>query len=335
MDLSLTIGIIGTFATLIFGVLSLNLFKTKKYPGELTFYEEEFINLINTVSKNFNEVSIKYKDKIPALDIIFFSGTIFNTGEIDIIPSNTEAKLSIELNDSYNWLDLKVVSSSHENKKIIIDNAKKASFELGLFRKNELLQFEGLIQVEKHDSSKDSLNKIMQFQHRIANTKEVVWQKEKIDEHSYKSVKKELKSMYFIIPVSLLIAGIIFFFEPFNSNEKNGKPQLVATKINTGVEYSTYLSLDSVVYLRPTEKFEKSESDIKMNFDKVFNSGDFKYSYKIDSSDGKAINYLLFSLFLLGAFANIPIAINEYKKSRRMKGLVDSIKKKNDSQQSI
>lgn len=62
-DLNFWIGISGVIATFVFGVLSIYLVKVRRYPGHLTFIQEQIIGLFDSIVKNFPQISITYDTK--------------------------------------------------------------------------------------------------------------------------------------------------------------------------------------------------------------------------------------------------------------------------------
>jgi len=175
MDIGIVIGIIGTIATIIFGILSVYLVIKRKYPGEITFIQEECINLIDTIAKNFDDISIKYRSHEIQEDIIYIRGVFLNSGNIDINDGMVEKELTFNIPQGYKWLNSKITkSSSNINKEIENEDDNNLNFKLGLFRKKEFIQFEGLIECQKReDNSASTLVDNLIFNHRISDVKKI------------------------------------------------------------------------------------------------------------------------------------------------------------------
>lgn len=62
MDIGTIIGIIGLVATLVFGFLSLDLIKRKKYPGKISCIKLSVISLLNDVARNFKEIKLLHNN---------------------------------------------------------------------------------------------------------------------------------------------------------------------------------------------------------------------------------------------------------------------------------
>ena len=175
-DINLWLGIIGLIASFVFGILSIYQFKSRRYPGKLTFYEEFAIGLFDSLVKNFPQIAIKYENKNIDAQILLLKAFIINTGSIDIKDSLVQEKLSLRLPPGYTWLNAKVTDMSEgANASVeIINNI--IYFDLGLFKKNEYIRFEALLQIPLGSDSTEGINKseeIFVFNHRIADTNEI------------------------------------------------------------------------------------------------------------------------------------------------------------------
>jgi hypothetical protein len=99
-------------------------------------------------------------------------GFLLNTGSKDIANDMVDQPLQIQLSDGYRWLEAsgKTTFDRVEHAKIV--NAKTVELALGLFRRDEVIRFEGLIEVAE---GKNWIGRF-QFHHRIADTSHVKYQ---------------------------------------------------------------------------------------------------------------------------------------------------------------
>jgi len=177
LDFNFLIGVLGIVLTIASTVLSIYLFKRKRYPGSITYIEDQSTGLFNALVKNFSEITITYDSKSISQQLALLKGFLINDGSIDINPNMIEQDLTLELPNGFNWLSVKVVDQSMGNKsimKIISDN--KIEVKLGLFRKNEYIAFEALSEVTVKGQEFDSGNALSEnlfFSHRIADTDKV------------------------------------------------------------------------------------------------------------------------------------------------------------------
>lgn len=177
-DINFWLGFLGFLATIIFGILSIYLVKSKKYPGGLTFISEETIGLFDSIIKNFPQIAITYNDKNINQQIVLLKGFIVNTGSIDIKDDLVEENLKLKLPTNFKWLNVKIVDSTKGSKaSTTIAAENELIFHLGLFRKNEFLRFEALADVPQSTENKASatiiLTEELKFEHRIADTDKV------------------------------------------------------------------------------------------------------------------------------------------------------------------
>lgn len=213
MELSLILGLIGTVATIVFGFLSIDLFKRKKYPGKVTYIKLSLIDLLNNVANNFKEIELLHNKQPINKNLIYIKGALLNNGDIDINSKLTEKDITIELPSGCKWLDIKSTDSSEGlNATVNVDSEQKASFKFDLFRKDEFVQFEGLIESDSKGISSDVINSDMVFTHRIENTSKI----EKKVLLSEKEIKKKKQSAILYLIALLSILTIISAANMFN-----------------------------------------------------------------------------------------------------------------------
>ncbi len=60
MDISNVLGALGLVATVIFGFLSVYIVLRRRYPGRITFVQQEALGLVDTIIKNFPQINLHY-----------------------------------------------------------------------------------------------------------------------------------------------------------------------------------------------------------------------------------------------------------------------------------
>lgn len=112
IDINLVLGIVGTVATTIFGFLSIDLFKRKKYPGKVTYIQIALIDLLNSIASNFDEIELIH-DKTPIRkNVLYIKGALLNNGDTDINGKTTEKDITIDLPAGCKWLVIKLTDCS-------------------------------------------------------------------------------------------------------------------------------------------------------------------------------------------------------------------------------
>jgi uncharacterized pyridoxamine 5'-phosphate oxidase family protein len=212
-DMNFWLGFLGFLATVIFGVLSVYLVKSKKYPGGLTFISEQTIGLFDSIIKNFPQIAITYNNKSIDQQIVLLKGFIVNSGAIDIKDDMVEENLKLKLPENFKWLSVKIVDSTKGSKATTtIASDNELVFHLGLFRKNEFLRFEALADVpqsaDKNTSANSILTEELKFEHRIADTSKVEIRPMDLE---LPNLKKRLLPKI-IMPAFLLVYIVVLIF---------------------------------------------------------------------------------------------------------------------------
>ena len=200
----------------IFGIIGLYLTLKSKYPGGITFVNEQTIELFDAIGKTLDKLEVTYNGDSVNENLVLLNGAFINFGKIDISQEMVEKPISLMLPTGYKWLTAKVVGSAGTVKaKLKVSSDREILIETGLFRCKEFVKFHALAQVPNDDTEKsisDKLREVLTFTHRITNTK-------KIDEMEIKNEetnKKDLKGnillfglmLFFIIVMSLIMVGI-------------------------------------------------------------------------------------------------------------------------------
>ncbi|MGJ8733422.1 MAG: hypothetical protein ACSHW4_09760 [Cellulophaga sp.] len=218
MDISLLLTILGIIATVVFGFLSIDLFKRKRNPGKLTLIKHSALGLFNNIAKNFDEISIQYKGRAIQENVIYIKGSIINDGDIDIDGSNVERTVHLNLNEGLKWIKAKITETSPELVcgAEIQESERDISFNFGLIRKKEFFQFEALVETQKQEQKAEDIFDNITITHRIANTQKVKMTALLTEEQMTKK-KKKMKSfalnlgVQFVLIIGLLIAQVFYF----------------------------------------------------------------------------------------------------------------------------
>jgi hypothetical protein len=177
MSFSDTLGLLGIFISTLFGIWGLFVgYKSIRYPGEITFFLEQEISLLNDSALKIPNLELKYKDKTLEDNIILLSGHILNSGNQDVSQSMIEKPLSCLLPEGFKWLEFKITGESNKDLQISanLNSPLEINFNLGLFRKNESFNFQALVLTGKNVNPKnDSLSKLITWSHRIANVAKI------------------------------------------------------------------------------------------------------------------------------------------------------------------
>jgi len=260
MDMGLIIGVAGTIATIVFGFLSIDLFKRKKYPGRITYVKLSLIDLLNNVASNFKEIELLHNNQPINKNIIYIKGALLNNGDVDINSKLTEKDITMELPERCKWLDIKPTNLSEGlNVKIHTDGKRKASFEFDLFRKNEFIQFEGIIESESYEISSDEIDSSSQFSHRIENTSKI----EKKTLLSEREIKRKKRSaIIFSIGLFAIILTITasLFLNIFGAN----KETVYFKEVGNNSKYFYAIKLDNnKIIVSPKNGGEKADLTIE------------------------------------------------------------------------
>lgn len=247
-EMEMILGILSLIATVIFGILSVYLFKRKRRPCKLTFFPAEAINLYRNLAKGFDNLEV-LKDKRPIQNnIVYLSGVLVSNGDTDITGDNHIVQM--HLPEGFRWMDIKVDSCSEgvETQLSILDTDQKiATLSFNLFRINEFIKIKSLIEYKKENdiSTLSSLYHRIFFSHRIENTGNV-----EIGEVIRRYIP--LKRLYMKMAVLLIFIIAFFSFILFFNNSDN----VIYKNINTGQEYSCMVSDDNMIELHSRSLIE-------------------------------------------------------------------------------
>jgi hypothetical protein len=158
------IGIVGVIFSFIFTV-------RPRYPGQLTYFHETPIRLLNDITGNLTDLTVSYKGKPVQKNITLLKGFLVNTGSKDITNEMVARPLRFELAEGCRWLAASAKSQQDEEEHAEITEPKSVAFRLGLFRRDEFLRFEGLTEVIGGKEPGD----VVLREHRIADTGKIGW----------------------------------------------------------------------------------------------------------------------------------------------------------------
>ncbi|ADE82641.1 hypothetical protein PRMUPPPA20_22850 [Xylanibacter ruminicola] len=291
--MEMIIGILGLIATIVFGVLSIDLFKRKRRPCKLTYYPSETINIYWNLIKGFDSIEVLKNDKPIRNNVILLSGIISCNGDADLTGSNNVVHMCLP--EGYKWLDVKIDSCSEgvdAQFSITNETNRNASLCFGLFRVNEYIKLQALVEYEneKKLSSLNDLHRKITFSHRIQNTCDV----EKGDElRSYIPMRRfYLLVLANVIVLSLFYGGVLLF---------DNSDDVIYKDCETGMEYSCMVSDDNMIELN-----SRSIKDFCLELrPKKINIDEFRKRY-VPVFQYKRMNLRSMS-FLLGL--SVPLAI--------------------------
>jgi hypothetical protein len=262
MTFSDILTIVGLILTILFGIWGIIITIRKRYPGRITFVEENAIGLFNSIIKSFSEIKIQYNDLPISEQMIYLKASFINTGNIDLSTKDNTHKLKIELPNDYKWINCKITGQSKD----IVCNLSNTNgdliFDFDLLRKNEFIQFEAFAEIKNTDRPASTFRKSLSFSHRIPNTAKVDKQLY-LDEEQIKEKRYEFKKyLVFATVFLLMIVGITTYNYIKKSSDleykyqSNGKEYIV--KIST-------LGLDKIKIEDSNKNFEKAMSIEEFN----------------------------------------------------------------------
>jgi hypothetical protein len=163
--------IIGTIATVVFGAWAIVLAKKRAYPGRISCFHDRTIRLFADITANLPQLAVSYKGEPVAKNVSLVTGYVMNTGSKDVTHEMIENPLRMNLNEGYRWLEASAKSPTEKEEHAKIIDARTVEVSFGLFRCDEFLRFEGLIEVG--EGKRATLE--MSVTHRIADTAAVKW----------------------------------------------------------------------------------------------------------------------------------------------------------------
>lgn len=250
MDFSTFLTILGLIATVIFGILSIDLFKRKRNPGKLTLVRQSTLGLFNNISKNFEEISILYKAEPIKENVIYLKASFINDGDIDIEGKAVEKTLNLELEKDLKWIKSKVTQTSPEliSTSEILEDKQNLRFNFGLIRKREFFQFEALIETNNSKIDADDIYDKIRISHRISNTQKVnvtsLLSEEQLDRKKKKMISFVFASGFQLLAVIvfILVQHLYFKDAPIFYKGSDGNSYLVKAKTDASIQLKNIVS---------------------------------------------------------------------------------------------
>ncbi|MDB6110904.1 MAG: hypothetical protein JWR69_2654 [Pedosphaera sp.] len=189
--------------TILFGAWAIILAKQHQYPGQLTYYAEKPIRLFNDITRNLTDINILYRGEPMTKNLVVARGYLLNTGHKDIAPEMVTAPITFKLPEGWKWRDAKATSLTVNGVAAKILDERTLSIPFQLFRKNEYVTFESLIEVP-HEQS---FGGFFDASHRISDTGNIktVWVPPMPKTKSLTEVMKENLAVI----VTIILFGII------------------------------------------------------------------------------------------------------------------------------
>ena len=159
----------GIVATVVFGIWAVALAKSRKYPGEITYFRERTIRLFSDVTGNLPQITVSYKGQPAGKNLSLLRAFIVNTGRKDISKEMIEQPLTIQLDEGYRWLEASAKGSWDGDEHAEITDPRTVAFSWPLLRCSEFLRFESLIEVRENNDWRPAVS----VHHRIADTAKV------------------------------------------------------------------------------------------------------------------------------------------------------------------
>jgi len=313
MDIKFTISII---LTIFFGLFALY---KRKYPGSITFLREESIELIDSFVNNFPQIDIYYEKNILKNKLIYLKGNLINDGKIDITKEMTEKGITFTLPDEYIWKSVKITNTtSNLNCNYELNNSELV-FNIGLFKINDLFQFESLIETKETNKPITKLIKSLKITHRIANTKKIS-QAEVINTSNVDSYKKQYKKKLFIVSINLLMFVLLLIF-----------PIIFDTASNYNLSFNSQNIVgDSIIYkTSPEDEYHIKLTPINGEGDKILDIKELNKSntyVPVISKKKYYEHFISYSLPLLVILMNniqLVGSLFKYRKSKKLSDLLN------------
>jgi hypothetical protein len=315
MNTSDILGVLGIVATIVLGVWGIIIAVRRRYPGQLTYIKEPYIELFDSIVKNLPELSILYNNAPVGQGLVLIKGAILNTGSKDITNEMVEQELTFALPEGFRWLTAKVTGNSGNVAGTADIQDRSLVFTTGLFRCNEFIRFQAIAEVPVHNANdgkqskgiEERLDEAISITHRIADTQKVTafnYRKQGV------TFMLALQIVMMIIMVFLL--GPMFFKDVptqwhYFVNDTNGIPH----------EVVILKEIDRVLMLQGVnDDFRKS---ITRN---EFSMQPLKATVSIRSSSQEQMLYRITSLFLVAPLLMMLFAFREHRKAKMLRRLL-------------
>jgi len=301
--------LVSIIATVFFGilsvVLSIYLYRRKKYPGKIMYVRHNTTDVVNSVADNFSEIKILYKNRPIDKKIVYEKGTFLNNGEIDL--SNESIK--VKLPNNYKWIEYRITNNSEG----IICNTEKIddstiAIRFDLLKKEEFIQIEGLCgKIEENNESKWTE---LYFKHRIANTSKIEKSTLQVSEHPL---------IFTLLMIMMLFYLGLCFGMPLIDNTHY--VYYKETFSQTDILYSAKFYNDLVV-LRSSNSDKKISVTVE-EFNKNYKAVNYELTYWESVYREKEMIALFFICFLGILFLFLK-GMYKYKKDKKLFNLFNN-----------
>lgn len=268
MGLEIVLGVLGIAATIIGAVISVILVKRKKYPCQLSYTVLNKSKVLERLPGSFSHSSLKYDDYSVSQELHYIEVMVFNTRSADVGNAKSQTSVTISLQESAKWVDVKVKKETPlVGSTVSVSSEREVQIMFDLLKKNEFIVLEGLVESSSLFSVPD--NDLLSFTHHVPNLDKFLYIPSK-DDAGFKSGIEFLKIMViiFLAILSLLLLKDVL---PLSSSEiqyrdaKDGKLcSLAVTKDERIIVYPAHslgfrFSMGEII---PVSEFEDRFSPV-------------------------------------------------------------------------
>ncbi|MDR0437917.1 MAG: hypothetical protein LBH22_06395 [Bacteroidales bacterium] len=291
---SLIIAIIG----LGIGLPSVIIFFRQKNT-KLIYVERSQISIQEDFLKNFNDLSIKYKDTKISSNLIFVRGYIICDGSKDICTESNQ--IQIKSQEKTKWIDFKIISKSEGLEVSYDSNNNIANINFDLLKSGEYLEFEGFVElIEPIEDYKVNLT----FFHRIANIKA-------IEKLNTVRLKDKLSTPIFTMMLSLFFLVIIlveFDLHNINIYDSETNELISCSHLENSDDFETLLSQLKDEKINFYSLMTKKPEIYTVKYDRYDERDDHMQKLEVEKNVYLKVN-IGFSEILIIIFALITIVI--------------------------
>jgi len=166
----------GIIVTILLGVWGIYVTIKYRHSVRVSFVLRKSIALFDTIVKNITDLSVLYKGSPVTQNLILIEGALANTGNKDILPTMIERPICLNLPKDYKWLTAKIISTSNNVEADLNISDPTLTVNSGLFKINEHIHFQALLQVP-HEINvvniENKMDKIINISHRIADMSKI------------------------------------------------------------------------------------------------------------------------------------------------------------------
>ncbi len=306
--------ILGVSVSVIFGLIGVYLTVKSRYPGKITFVNEQTIELFDSIGNSLDGLAVSYDGEQVNENLVLLNGAFINSGKTDITKDMVEKPIALKLPDGYKWLTGKVVKSNIDAELNLIDD-NTITISTGLFRCGEYVKFHALAQLPENTddvSNSKKLKESISFHHRITNTR-------KIDETEVQPLaasKKELKRRGIPFALILLVMVGAFSFSLYS-----GLPKTMVYKypVSNGVIESVTVKTTS------GDTVEVSSIETEFEIEEPFEEfiGKVRGTPSLGAPTGyfRLIFIVAFQLLLVGGM--LSMLLFDFTKNRRLLRIIN------------